>query len=82
MGVAVEILSPDDRATAVARKVAGYLRAGTRAVWVLDPDSRTLVVHTRDGIARLHTDDATVDGGDALPGFQATVAALFPDDVG
>ena len=78
--LAVEILSPDDRATEVARKVAGYLRAGTQAVWVLDPESRTLVVHTPDGIARLHTTDDTVDGGDALPGFSATVAALFPDD--
>ena len=80
--LAVEILSPDDRATEVARKVAGYLRAGTRAVWVLDPESRTLVVHTPDGLARLHTSDDTVDGGDALPGFSAPVAALFPDDAG
>lgn len=80
--LAVEILSPDDRATEVARKVAGYLRAGTRAVWVLDPESRTLVVHTPDGLARLHASDETVDGGDALPGFSATVASLFPDDAG
>ena len=80
--LAVEILSPDDRATEVAREVAGCLRAGTQAVWVLDPESRTLVVHTPDGIARLHTSDATFDGGMPLPGFSATVASLFPDDVG
>ena len=80
--LAIEILSPDDRATEVARKVAGYLRAGTQAVWVLDPESRTLVVHTPDGLARLHGPGDTVEGGAALPGFSAAVASLFPDDAG
>jgi Uma2 family endonuclease len=76
--LAVEILSPDDRATEVARKVAGYLRAGTQAVWVVDPEDRTVVVHTPDGLARMHGPDATLDGGAALPGFACVVAELFP----
>lgn len=80
--LAVEIVSPDDRAAEMARKVAGYLRAGTRAgtraVWVVYPDTRSVVVHTPDGIARLHGPDDVLEGGDALPGFAAPVADLLP----
>jgi Uma2 family endonuclease len=76
--LAVEILSPSDRAGEVARKVAGYLRAGTQAVWVVDPEDRTVVVHSPDGPARMHGPDATLDGGPVLPGFACVVSELFP----
>lgn len=76
--LAVEIVSPDDRAAEVARTVAGYLRAGTRAVWVVHPDTRSVVVHTPDGLARLLGPDDVLTGGDALPGFTVTVAELLP----
>ena len=49
---------------------------------MLDPESRTLVVHTPDGLARLHGPGDTVEGGAALPGFSTVVASLFPDDAG
>ena len=52
--LAVEIVSPDDRAREIARKVANYLQAGTRAVWVVYPDLGTVVVHTPDGLSRRH----------------------------
>ncbi len=77
--LAVEIASPDDRAAEVARKVAGYLRAGTRAVWVVYPDTRTVVVHAPDGLARLLGPDDALDGGDVLPGLALPVAELFLD---
>lgn len=76
--LAVEIVSPDDRAAEVARKVAGYLRAGSGAVWVVYPDTRSVVVHTPDGLARLLGPDDVLTGGDALPGFAVTVGELFP----
>ncbi len=77
--LAIEIVSPDDRAAEVARKVAGYLRAGSRAVWVVYPDTCSVVVHAPDGLARLHGPDDTLDGGDVLPGLALPVAELFPE---
>ncbi|GLC24437.1 Uma2 family endonuclease [Roseisolibacter agri] len=77
--LAIEIVSPGDRAGELAHKVQGYLRAGTRAVWVVYPDTRSIVAHTPDGLARLHGPDDAIDGGDVLPGFTAPVAELLPE---
>ena len=47
--IAVEILSPDDRADDVRDKIATYLAAGTIAVFVLDPKTKTAIVSDRLG---------------------------------
>src|SRR3954452_9563868 len=39
--LAVEVLSPDDRAARVLAKVDDYLRNGVRVVWLVDPEGRT-----------------------------------------
>lgn len=75
--LAVEVVSPEDRATELRDKARDYLEAGTRQVWVLWPDERAITLHQPD---RAPTDlgpDDTLDGGDLLPGFQVRVAALF-----
>lgn len=69
----VEVLSPSDRLSRVAAKVAQYLAAGTRLVWVIDPDDRTAIVYrsVRDiGLLR-ETDE--LDGEDVLPGFRCAL---------
>jgi Uma2 family endonuclease len=76
--LAVEVLSPSDRPAAVRAKVDEYLGAGVRAVWVLDPATRTVRVHPRGGVERLLSADDILDGGDVLPGFRCPVAALYP----
>jgi Uma2 family endonuclease len=45
----VEILSKDDRASALQEKIADYLSFGVAFVWVLDPRRRAGIVHTADG---------------------------------
>lgn len=75
----VEIVSPGDRAGELARKVAGYLAAGTALVWVVYPEIRTVVAHRPDGTARVHGEDDTLDGGEVLPGFAVRVAELVPE---
>ena len=47
--VAIEILSPEDRVTAMQKHVGDYLTFGIRYVWVIDPQERTAIVHTRTG---------------------------------
>jgi Uma2 family endonuclease len=51
--LAVEVVSPNDLASAVAGEVREYLENGFGLVWVVYPDSRTVVVYRPDGSANL-----------------------------
>lgn len=75
--LAVEVVSPTDRASKVDEKVQLWLDNGTRLVWVLWPATRTITVHSSDGAARTLKEDDELDGGDVLPGFRIDVAELF-----
>jgi Uma2 family endonuclease len=75
--LAVEVLSPSNRAPAMKRKLAQYFAAGTQMVWVVDPKTRVIIVHARGRQpALLHETDA-LDGEDVLPGFHYDIAKLF-----
>ena len=75
--LAVEVLSDSNTPAEIAQKIAEYLNAGGKAVWVIDIDARTLTVHTADAPPLVLTDADTVDGGDYLPGFNCAVADLL-----
>ncbi len=77
---AVEVVSPDDRASDVHAKVQHFLQAGTQQVWVLWPQQRSVTVFDPDGGARELGPDAHLDGGDILPGFSVRVGELFEVD--
>lgn len=47
--VAVEVLSPEDRASDVQDKIDDYLRFGVPTVWLIDPERQRAWVHTREG---------------------------------
>jgi len=75
--LAVEVLSPEDRAGKVMAKVQDWLRAGCRAVWVVDPDCQTVTIYDdQQRTATLTTSDELV-GGDLVPGFRLPVAEIF-----
>jgi Uma2 family endonuclease len=42
----IEILSPEDRAARMQQKIRDYLDMGVREVWIADPSSRTVMVHS------------------------------------
>lgn len=75
--LAVEVLSPDDRASEVLAKVENWLDAGCRAVWVLDPKTRTVAVYRGNGDGVILKSTDTLTGGDILPGLQLPVANIF-----
>ncbi len=75
--LAVEVLSPDDRPGYVSDKVAEWIEAGTRAVWVVDPRSRTVIVHEPNREPRLLDEADTLLGVDVLPGFELDVRRIF-----
>jgi Uma2 family endonuclease len=74
--LAVEVLSPDDRAGEVLAKVSDWLRAGCQLVWVIDPDRRVARVYRADGSESLTSGGAALDGEDVLPGFTCRVEDL------
>lgn len=75
--LAVEIISPGDRADEVHDKVREYLAAGTRLVWVLWPRHRSVTVHALGGSTHELGPDDELDGAEVLPGFRVRVADLF-----
>jgi Uma2 family endonuclease len=75
--LAVEVLSPTDRAGAVGDKVAQWLAAGTTLVWVVDPARRVARVHRRDGSVVTIAPDGALTGEDVLPGFVLPLADAF-----
>jgi len=64
-----EVLSPDDRPGEVLAKVADWLAAGTKIVWVVDPERRDARVYRQDGSLSVFGSDGSLDGEDVLPGF-------------
>lgn len=76
--LAVEVVSPSDNYYEVETKVAEYLDAGVRMVWVVNPQQRHVRVVTSDGeqLRRLTGDDE-LSGGDVLPGLSFKIAELF-----
>ncbi len=76
--LAVEVISPNDLAKELDEKLADYLRAGVKLIWVINPETRTLQVCYPDGTSRrLHEADE-VSGDNVIPGFRCSVAMLFP----
>jgi Uma2 family endonuclease len=72
--IAVEGLSPSERAMDARRKVRDYLRAGSEEVWLLDHANGEVLVHTGKGIRVLQGTD--VLDSPLLPGFAVAVADL------
>lgn len=75
--LAIEVLSPDDRATDVLGKVSFYLAIGVRAVWLVDPMGLTVTIYRPDAPIISLRDGDTVSGGDILPGFETIVDEIF-----
>jgi Uma2 family endonuclease len=73
----VEVVSPSNTSRKLRAKAKEYLFAGVRLVWIVDPEDRTVSVITGPLEYRVLEPEATLDGGDVLPGFACKVADLF-----
>jgi len=75
--LAVEILSPSNRRGEMHAKVADYLAAGARLVWVVDPKRKTVTTY-RTLLAPQRLESGELLGGeDVLPGFAIPLDDIF-----
>jgi Uma2 family endonuclease len=77
--LAVEVVSPTDRGEDVMEKVLDYFQAGVELVWIIYPRLQLVYVYESLTKVRGLTAADTLDGGNVLPGFRVSVAALFPE---
>lgn len=75
--LAVEILSASNRPEETHGRVADFLAAGSKLVWVVDPDRRAAAVYRTLLAPRRITEDGVLDGEEVLPGFSVTLADLL-----
>jgi Uma2 family endonuclease len=73
--VVVEIRSPDDRVEDIEEKVRVYLAAGTKVVFLVDTDRKSVVARERSAM-RVVGEHETLTH-DALPDFSMPVRSLF-----
>jgi Uma2 family endonuclease len=74
--LAIEVISPNDDAEDIHRKVAEYLKSGTRLIWLFYPNAETVGVYNGQRFQSLERGD-TLDGGDVLPGFRLPLTEIF-----
>jgi Uma2 family endonuclease len=75
--LAVEVTSPGDTFEEVEEKVAEWLTAGARAVWVVNPKRRTVTVYSSPSEAAILTENDELDGQPVVPGFRCRVSEIF-----
>lgn len=78
--LAVEVVSPNDRAAEVQAKVETYLRYGTERVWVVEPTTKTVTVHHPGGDSHTYHVGEALSSDDAaftVAGFSLPLAELF-----
>ncbi len=75
--LAVEVVSPNDTAAGVQSKVQMWLESGVRLVWVVYPDTRSVVVYeSLKEISTFTAGDAS-SGGSVVHGFECKVSEIF-----
>jgi len=75
--LAAEVVSPDDRPGEVLSKVGAWRSAGTKLIWVVDPDREEVRVYRPDGSVTIVAADGALGGEEVLPGFTCTVREIL-----
>jgi Uma2 family endonuclease len=77
--LALEVITPEERAADLIEKTADYFAHGVRLVWMAYPPTRLIYVFQSLTQVRGLTAADELEGGAVLPGFRAPIAALFPE---
>src|SRR6266700_3955601 len=61
----------------VLGKVADWLSAGTRLVWVVDPERRLVRIYRANGVDEIVSLEQALNGEDVVPGFACQLATIL-----
>ena len=75
--LAVEVLSKSNTSQAMHAKVADYLAAGTRLVWLVDTEHERVEVYRTLLTPRTVRRGEVLSGEDVIPGFEVGVDEIF-----
>lgn len=75
--LAVEILSEGNTKQEMDGKLDDYFGAGVRLVWFVEPRKKEVEVFTGSDSSTLLDENATLTGGDVLPGFSLPLKPFF-----
>ncbi len=75
--VVIEIVSPDQSVAALVRRCLAFLADGVQVAALVDPADRSVLLFRRGQEPRALRGDDVLEFGEALPGFQLPVRALF-----
>ncbi len=73
----VEVASPSDTRASVEEKVQNYLNAGVRLIWVVYPQTKSVMEYRPETEIRNLIPEDTLQGYDVLPGFRCKVTEFF-----
>ena len=76
--LAIEVVSPNDTAYELDEKIEEYREAGVSLVWVINPKSRAVRVHRKDGSVSYFREGEELSGEDVVPGFRCPLREIFP----
>ncbi len=72
-----EVVSPNDTAAEIQSKVQMWLQAGVWLMWVVYPDTRSVVVYESLKEITTLTASDILSGSNVVPGFECPVAEVF-----
>jgi Uma2 family endonuclease len=77
--LAIEVVSPDDDAEDLLKRINDYLRAGSEQVWIAYPSEREVHLHKQgaDTVRVYANDTDVIDVEDLFPGLALTLAEIF-----
>lgn len=72
-----EVISPNNTVYEVDERLDDFLSVGVPLVWIVNPDRRTVLTYSSEGIRR-YTPGQILPGEPVFPGFRVPVEDLFP----
>lgn len=78
--LAVEVISPNNKAIEVVKRLEEYFRAGVRVVWAVYPDVNKVYLYDSPTEVTILAQGDALDGGDLLPGFRLDLLELFGEE--
>jgi Uma2 family endonuclease len=77
--LAVEVISPNDRAKEIREKIEVYLSYNTELIWIVYPSSERVDVYRATDKSHIEVikKDGILQGENVLPGFTLSVKDIF-----